>query len=149
MKFYFKIFFIALPILVALDVSWVGVIANSFYKTTVGDLMATTPNYYGAIAFYLIYTVGLLYFALLPALRERSFVLAFIRAGVLGFVTYGVYNVTNTAVLTHWSYIVCVVDTAWGVVVSSVTAGLTYLLATKLYGLEENESLTPKEQVLI
>lgn len=149
MKFYFKIFFIALPILVALDVSWVGVIANSFYRAEVGDLMAVSPNYYGAIAFYLIYTIGLLYFSLLPALKEGSFVLAFIRAGILGFVTYGVYNVTNTAVLVHWSYVVCVVDTAWGVVISSVTAGLTYLLATKLYGLEQVENRAEKEQVLI
>ena len=140
MKWYFKIFFIALPILIALDLSWVAVIANSFYKAEIGDLLAVSPNYYAAIIFYVIYTIGLLYFSLIPALKEQSFVLAFIRAAMLGFISYGFYNATNMAVLTHWSYLVAVIDTTWGTVVSAVTAGLTYLLASKLYGLDHPEN---------
>ncbi len=148
-KWYLKIFFIAFPILIALDISWVAVIANSFYKAEIGDLLATSPNYYAAILFYILYTTGLLYFSLIPALKQQSFVLAFIRAAALGFVCYSFYNATNMAVLTHWSHLVAVIDTTWGVVVSSVTAGLTYLLASKLYGVQAPTTTTPSESVLI
>lgn len=144
-KWYFKIFFITLPILIALDLAWVAVIASSFYKAEIGDLLAFSPNYYAAIAFYTLYTSGLLYFSLIPALKEQSFVLAFIRAAMLGFVCYAFYNLTNMAVLAHWSYLVTVIDTTWGTVVSAVTAGLTYLLASKLYGLEHPQA--PSEEV--
>ena len=148
-KWYLKIFFIAFPILIALDLSWVAVIANSFYKAEIGDLLATSPNYYAAIAFYVLYTIGLLYFSVLPALKQNSFVLAFIRAAALGFISYGFYNFTNMAVLTHWSYLVTVIDTTWGVVVSAVTAGLTYLLASKLYGVQSPTEVPTSESVLI
>lgn len=144
-KWYLKIFFITLPILIALDLAWIAVIANSFYKAEIGDLLAVAPNYYAAISFYVIYTIGLLYFSLMPALKEQSFVLAFIRGASLGFISYAFYNLTNMTVLTHWSYLVTVIDTTWGTVVSAVTAGLTYLLASKLYGLEHPEA--PKEEV--
>ena len=149
LKWYLKIFFIAFPILIALDVSWVGVIANGFYKANVGDLFSATPNYYAALAFYVFYTIGLMYFALIPAFKEQSFVTAFIRAGALGFVGYMLYNTTNMAVLTHWSLLVTVVDTTWGIVLSSVTAGLTYILAEKLYGIGNSTMPHSPEEGLI
>lgn len=148
-KWYLKIFFIAFPILIALDISWVAVIANSFYKAEIGDLLASSPNYYAAIVFYVLYTIGLLFFSLIPALKQQSFVLAFIRAAALGFMCYSFYNVTNMAVLTHWSYLVAVIDTTWGVVVSAVTAGLTYLLASKLYGVQSPLDTSSSESVLV
>lgn len=148
MKFYIKIFAILFPILVALDVSWIGVIANSFYKHAFGDLLTTTPNYYAAGAFYVLYACALMYFALLPALKEESFVLAFVRGAALGFVSYMTYDLTNMATLTNWPLMLTLVDITWGVVMSAVASGLTYLLSVKLYGLEHPEASDIQEQVL-
>lgn len=147
MKFYLKIFAILFPVLIALDVSWIGVIANSFYKANIGDLLSTTPNYYAAVIFYILYALGIMYFSILPALKEESFVLAFIRGAALGFIAYMTYDLTNLSVMAQWTVLVTVVDVAWGVVLSAVASGLTYILATKLYGIGDL-SIT-KEQTIV
>ena len=141
MKFYLKIFAIALPIIVALDISWIGVIASSFYKNNIGDLLSLNPNLYAAALFYVLYVIALMHFAILPALKAHNFNIAFIQGALLGFTGYMLYDLTNLSTLVHWSVLVTVVDISWGVILSAVTSGLTYILATKLYGIERTDSV--------
>ena len=103
--------------------------------TNIGGLLSATPNYLAAFLFYIFYVSGILYFALIPAVREHSFMKSITPALVLGFVAYTTYNLTNLALLTGWPPIVAVVDTAWGVISTTLTSGLTYMLATKVYKL--------------
>jgi uncharacterized membrane protein len=56
-------------------------------------------------------------------------------AAMLGFTSYMLYDLTNLAVLVSWPPIVAVVDIAWGVIITTLTSGLTYIVATKVYKL--------------
>ena len=61
-----------LVVFVFVDMAWLGTMASRFYRPTLGDIMLATVNLPAGIAFYLIYPVGLVYFAILPALKSGS-----------------------------------------------------------------------------
>ena len=43
-----------------LDVLWIGVIARPLYTRGIGHLMAEQPDFVAAVAFYLLFAVGLM-----------------------------------------------------------------------------------------
>ena len=133
MMFYLKIFCLAFPIIIALDASWVGVIASGFYKTNLGPLLSATPNYGAAFLFYVFYVSAIMYFAIVPAIREHTFMKSVTPALILGFTAYMTYDLTSLAVITNFSPIVAYVDIGWGTVITTLTSASTYLLATKIY----------------
>lgn len=114
---------------VALDFLWLGVIAKGFYQGQVGGLMAPSPNFVAAGALYLLYSAGLVGFVVLPALEATSLGRAAVVGALLGLVVYGVYDLTNLAVLKGWTVPVSVVDILWGAVVSAASASAGYALA--------------------
>ena len=46
-------------VMVALDMVWLGVVAKSFYQEGIGHLMAERPIVWVAVAFYVMFAVGL------------------------------------------------------------------------------------------
>ena len=50
-----KRYSLTLVILLALDALWLGVIAPSFYRAQIGFLMAASPNWSAAGAFYQLF----------------------------------------------------------------------------------------------
>lgn len=133
MRTYLKLFCLALPIMIAFDLAWVGVIAAGFYRDSYGPLLSAHPNFLAVVIFYVLYILGLIYFAIRPALFERSLAKAVLRAGALGFVAYMTYDLTNLAIITNWPLLVSVVDVAWGTILSGIVSGLTYVIATKVF----------------
>lgn len=118
---------VSLPLLVAGDLLWLGIIAHDFYWTTLGTLIAPSINWLAIIAFYILYIIGLTYFATLPALKERSLRKAFILGGLFGFFTYMTYDLTNLGTLRDWSLTLSLIDMAWGFVLSAFVASVTYV----------------------
>ena len=105
----------ALVALGVLDALWLGVVAPDFYRAWIGHLMAATPRLDAALAFYLMYPVGV------RAVRRRAFVRrrrargAQSRYGAaFGFFCYATYDLTSLATLRDWSVLVSLVDVAWG-----------------------------------
>ena len=135
MRTYLTLFFIALPIALALDASWIGVIAAGFYHTMFGSFFTTTPNLLAAGLFYVSYTFAIIYFSLIPALKSRSLATAITSGAVLGFTAYMTYDLTNLALLSGWPPFGAFVDIAWGTLFTMLVAGLTYVIATKIFKL--------------
>jgi uncharacterized membrane protein len=106
--------------LAALDFLWLGVVAKSFYRDAIGHLMAPSPNIPAAAAFYLLYPVGLVVFAVLPS--GGDWLRALLLGALFGLFCYGTYDLTNLAVLKDWPVSVTLVDMAWGAVVSAAGA---------------------------
>ncbi|MFC5496595.1 DUF2177 family protein [Caenimonas terrae] len=106
--------------LAALDFLWLGVLARSFYREGIGHLMAPAPNLVAAAAFYLLYPVGLVVFAVLPAGGDWPRTLAL--GALFGAFCYGTYDLTSLAILKDWPLPVTLVDIAWGAVVSAAGA---------------------------
>jgi uncharacterized membrane protein len=131
MKRYLVLYFVTLLVIVPLDVLWLGVLMRDFFKLRLGDMLGDL-KLAPAILFYLMYAAGILIFASAPAgATWRS---AALFGALLGLVAYATYDLTNLAVLKHWSWSAAAVDVAWGSFVTAVAAAAGVLVADWLVG---------------
>lgn len=116
----------------AVDMVWLGMMAKRFYRPTLGDILLPGVNMAPAIVFYILFPIGLVFFAVAPALRAGSISTALIYGAMFGFFTYATYDLTNQATVRNWTTQLTVVDAAWGSVLAAATAAISYLVAQKL-----------------
>ncbi|MHC4857652.1 MAG: DUF2177 family protein, partial [Planctomycetota bacterium] len=116
----------------AVDMIWLGVIARGFYRKALEPLLTPNINWTAAIVFYFLFLVGILVFALLPGLKKQSFVYTVSMAALFGFIAYATYDLTNLATLRDWPLLMSMVDMLWGAFLSASTAGVTYLIMTRI-----------------
>lgn len=112
----------------AVDYVWLSQVATRFYFDRIGHLLMDKPNLAAAGLFYVFYVVGIVIFAVAPALRSESVATAVIYGALFGFFTYATYDVTNFATLKNWPFVVVVVDVAWGTFLSALSAAFGYSL---------------------
>ena len=114
-------------VFLVLDFVWLGTMVNAYYKPRMGELLLAQPRLGVAVLFYAIYVVGVVAFAVLPALREGDWTRALWGGALFGFCAYATYDMTNLATLKGFSSEVAVVDMVWGTVVSGASATLGML----------------------
>lgn len=126
--YYLKMYIIALIVFFAVDIAWLGFIAKDLYKKQLGFLMADKTNWTAAIIFYMVYIIGLIFFALNPALQKDSLMYAALVGAFFGFITYATYDMTNLATLKDWPIFVSLVDIIWGTVLCSATSSISFII---------------------
>ncbi|MBB3944628.1 putative membrane protein [Rhizobium skierniewicense] len=104
------------------DFLWLSKLAIGFYRREIGGLMLAKPNFAAAGIFYLFYIAGIVYFAVVPALNGDGWQSALVSGAILGFISYGTYDMTNLSTLKGWSLKMCVVDIIWGTVLTGAAA---------------------------
>jgi uncharacterized membrane protein len=114
------------------DMVWLSIMASRFYRPTLGDMALSGVNVAPAIAFYILYPIGLVIFAILPRLRSGSMTTALLYGALFGFFTYAIYDLTNQATLRNWTIQLTLVDIAWGSALAAAAAMAGYLIAIKL-----------------
>ena len=124
----------ALATFVVADMVWLGLMTPRFYRPTLGDILITGVNLPPALVFYLVYPVGLVIFAVNPALKSGSIWPALLYGALFGFFTYATYDLSNYATLRNWSLPLTAVDIAWGSVLAALAAGVSFWLVTRLVG---------------
>jgi uncharacterized membrane protein len=129
---FIKLYFIALPVFLAIDMVWLTLVAKNFYAKQIGFLMTKNPNLVAAFIFYLIFIAGLIVFVITPALDKKMWTNALLLGAFFGLVTYATYDLTNLATVKNWPLIVTIVDLFWGMFVSAVVSVSTYFIALKL-----------------
>jgi|CXWL01.1.fsa_nt_gi uncharacterized membrane protein len=117
----------ALVVLLALDFLWLGLIMRGFYKSELGELMRERPNMLAAGLFYVVYVVGVVIFATAPALNDGQWLRALIMGGLFGFFAYFTYDMVNFATLKGYSVKLVMVDVAWGIFVTAISATAGYV----------------------
>lgn len=125
-------FFAILIPLVALDAVWLLGIAKGFYARYMGFLFNQSINFIPIYFFYPIYSLGILFFVLIPALNANSWMEALWRGALLGLVSYGAYDLTNHATISGWPKIMTFVDMGWGVVLTSLTSVIAFFIITSI-----------------
>ena len=110
-----------------LDLVWLGLVADKFYHRQLGDLMASSFNVPAAIAFYLVYLVGVMIFAIAPAIEQASLTRAIVVGAMFGFFCYATFDLTNLAVLRDYPLKMALVDIAWGTFLTGSAAACGYL----------------------
>jgi uncharacterized membrane protein len=126
--FYLKLYLLTIPVFFAIDLVWLGVIAKGLYQKNLGHLLSPAVNWPAAFAFYLIYIVGILLFAVKPALADQSLAKAAIWGALFGFFTYATYDLTNLATLKGWPLKIVVIDVIWGTLLCTLVASASYLI---------------------
>ncbi len=132
---FIKIYFIALPVFLAIDMLWLGLIAKNFYAKQLGALMRTDINWIAAAIFYLLFVGGMAAFVISPALARGSLSYAIGYGALFGLIAYATYDLTNLATLKGWPLAVTLVDLAWGAVLSAAVSAITYIVAAR-FGLK-------------
>jgi len=125
------IYTITTVIFFAIDMLWLGVIARNFYRQKLGFILSPEVNWTAAIIFYLLYIGGILYFAVIPAMKEHNWQTALMQGAVLGLLCYATYDLTNMATIKNWPLVIVVVDIIWGTILTGSCAFISYLVAVK------------------
>jgi uncharacterized membrane protein len=113
-------------VFLGLDAIWLSKVALGMYRQELGGLLLEKPNLPIAAAFYLLYVVGIVVLAIVPALGEGGWIKALLLGAVLGLVAYGTYDITNLSTLKAWSVKLAVIDIAWGTALTAVSATIGY-----------------------
>jgi uncharacterized membrane protein len=116
------IYLITLAIFFLIDMVWLGVVAKGFYRRHLGSMLSPKVNWPAAILFYLLFIVGLIVFAIRPALAGGEPLKALFLGALLGLISYATYDLSNLATLKDWPLIVTIVDLVWGTVLGGAVS---------------------------
>jgi uncharacterized membrane protein len=92
------------------------------YQQAIGHLMADQPKVAAAVLFYVLYTAGLLLFAVVPNVEAAGIGRAMLMGALFGFFAYATYDLSNLATLRNWPLGLTAIDMAWGATLSGLSA---------------------------
>lgn len=127
--FLLKLYLLTIPFFFLLDIIWLGYVAKGFYRENLAFILSPDVNWPAAVIFYLIYIVGILVFAVIPALERESLTRAIVWGGLYGFFTYATYDLTNMALIKDWPLKIVIVDILWGISLCAVVTMSSYGIA--------------------
>lgn len=120
----------ALVVFVLIDATWLSIMGNMLYRPVLGDILLSSLKIGPAVAFYAMFPIGIVVFAVMPALKSGTVGTAVAYGLLLGAIAYGTYDLTNYATLRNWNLQVTVIDIVYGAVAVAV-AGSVGTLATR------------------
>lgn len=128
------LYLLTIPVFFLIDILWLGVFAKDFYREQLSGFLAEKTNWPAAMVFYLLFIVGILYFAVYPALVDNNFSKAILNGALFGLFTYGTFDLTNYALLKDWPFKVVWIDILWGMFLTASVATISFLIAKKFLG---------------
>jgi uncharacterized membrane protein len=119
-------------VMLPMDAAWLMAMAEPIYRARIGHLMREDGFLLApAVVFYLLYLIGILLLAQLPARHWQG---ALWRGAVFGLCAYGTYDLTNHATLRDWPTIVTLIDLAWGTALTAAVAASGFVLGRMRQG---------------
>lgn len=119
---YLSAYLATVVVMLAVDLLWLGFIAKPLYQQGLGHLMAERPNLVAAAAFYVVYGLGLMFFAVVSNAADPGWLKTAAAAALFGFVAYATYDLSNLATLRGWPVGLSLIDMAWGATLSALSA---------------------------
>lgn len=116
----------------AIDFVGLKILMYPLFQRHIGEILRAEVQVAVAGSFYCLYVVGLMYFAVLPAVRAENLGLALGNGALLGLVAYGTYEFSNMATLKGWAWQMVVTDTLWGMALTATSAAIGYLAGRAL-----------------
>jgi uncharacterized membrane protein len=118
-----------------IDSVWLRNMYARLYKPEIGSLMLDSGfRLWPAVIFYLLYILGMMIFAVAPALASGRWQTALYWGAMFGFFCYMTYDLTNHATLKTWSVKVTVLDIIWGTVLTGSAATAGWWVTTLIHG---------------
>jgi uncharacterized membrane protein len=132
MKSFWSLFITAILTILFLDYIWIGIIYKNKYINTIMSVQGTELNvrYGSAIVVYLAIATMIIVWVLprVEAVTKNKSDLmmnSFKYGGLLGGLSYAIFNFTNNAIFKNWTLETAIVDTLWG---AFLTGATTYML---------------------
>ena len=117
-----------------IDSVWLRSMYARLYKPEIGSLMLDSGfRMWPAIIFYLLYILGMMIFAVGPALASGRWQTALCWGAMFGFFCYMTYDLTNYANLKVWSLKVTILDMIWGTVLTGLAAAAGAAVTNKVF----------------
>ena len=94
-----------------------------------------TKNYYPVtkkINYFSTFLVFLILCSALAVQQPNNYNEALVYSLLVGFVVYGIYNLTNYSILKEWKLSIVIMDTIWGIINCGIAGSILYLLYYKL-----------------
>jgi uncharacterized membrane protein len=116
------LFLISAIVLVVIDSIYLNLIKNYFNKQI--QAVQGSPlklNILGALLCYIFLIFGLNYFIIKP---KRSVQDAFL----FGLIIYSVFETTNLAIFSNWSWTTVIIDSLWGGMLFALTTYIIQLM---------------------
>jgi uncharacterized membrane protein len=104
------------------DALWLGFMGNRLYRPALDDILLPGLRFGPAIAFYLVYPIGLVMFAIAPGLKDGSVATALARGALFGALSYATYDLTNYATLRVWTLPITLIDIAYGTIAAALVS---------------------------
>ena len=117
-----------------IDSVWLRTMYKPLYQTEIGELLMRGLRWGPAVAFYVLFILGIMIFAVSPAFVSGKWQTALQNGAMFGFFTYMTYDLTNHATLKVWSTKVTVLDIMWGTTLTGLAALAGYLITTAIFG---------------
>lgn len=130
---FFKLFAVALPTFLVIDLAWLGLLGRTFYQNHLGHLMRADTNWPAAMAFYLLFVAGIVVFVVWPAIERGSLGHALLLGAFFGLVTYAAYDLTSLAVMEGFPLKIALVDLVWGSVLCASVSAITYSVWARFF----------------
>jgi len=127
---YLYLYLAMVPVFFIIDFFWINFVAKGLYQKHLGDLIEF--NLPAAAIFYLVYIIGIIIFAVQPAINNGQWQHALIWGALFGFFTYATYDMTNLATLKDWPLSVSIYDMMWGTFLGSSVATIGFFISQGL-----------------
>ena len=118
----------------AIDYVWLSRVATTFYRDQIGSILLDDFKVGYAAAFYLLYGIGVVVFAVKPGLDANSVLTALGYGALMGAIAYGTYDWTNMATLKDYTLAVAMTDWIWGTVLTGVSAAAGMWITRAIMG---------------
>jgi uncharacterized membrane protein len=129
MKAHAAAYFGAILVFATLDILWLSLAGAALFKRTLGGVLLEDIRVMPALLFYLVFPVGIVVFAISPALRANAPMMALGFGALLGFFAYATYDLTNFATIKGWTAQLTMIDIACGTTWSALAALAGYYVA--------------------
>ena len=128
-----KVYVAILPIFLAMDFFWLGIIMSKFYKNELGILARVSngsfkPVLWAACIVYILIPLGIVLFVLPRVSQENLASTAIIWGFIYGAILYGVYDMTNYSLINKWPIRMSIVDILWGGTINAIVSYVAALL---------------------
>ncbi|WP_252257703.1 DUF2177 family protein [Erythrobacter aurantius] len=114
-----------------LDAMWLRWAADNLYRPVIGEIMADEFDMIAAGAFYVIYLLGTIWFAVRPGVESGKVSVALLNGVLLGGLCYATFDLTSQAVFKVWATHVTLADIAWGAFATGTTSAIVTWITLK------------------
>ena len=115
----------------ALDYVWLTQFGPKVYFPTLESVALREARLGPAVAFYLVYILGVLALAIWPT-RDKPLIGTTATGAMLGALCYATYDLTNQATLKVWATHITLIDITWGTFLTAVGATVGGLVLRRM-----------------